>query len=77
MVQTLPPYGVAVLVWDAEDIEIGKYKYYQALQTVAECREKGKYPGYDAYAEAGHRGLINMKQPSWNAKELYPVDIDN
>lgn len=76
MVQTVPPFGIAVFVWDGEDLEIGKYKYRQALQTVAECREKGKYPGYDAYAESGHMGFIAMKQPAWNTKELHPVDID-
>lgn len=77
MVQTIPPYGVAALVWDGEDIEIGKYKYRQALQTVSDCMESGKYPGYDAYAEAGNRGLIAMKQPEWNTKELHPVDIND
>lgn len=77
MVQTIPPYGVAALVWDGEDIEIGKYKYRQALQTVSECLESGKYPGYDAYAESGNRGLIAMKQPEWNTKELHPVDIND
>lgn len=77
MVQTMPPYGVAALVWDGEDIEIGKYKYHQALQTVSDCLETGKYPGYDAYAEAGNRGLIAMKQPEWNTKELRPVDIND
>lgn len=77
MVQTVPPYEVAALVWNGEDLEIGKYKYRQALQTVAECRESGKYPGYDAYAESGHRGLIAMKQPEWNAKELHPVDVND
>lgn len=77
MVQTLPPFGVAALVWNGEDIEIGKYKYHQALHTVSECMESGKYPGYDAYAEAGNRGLIAMKQPEWNAKELHPVDVND
>ena len=77
MVQTIPPYGVAALVWDGEDIEIGKYKYHQALQTASDCLETGKYPGYDAYAEAGNRGLIAMKQPEWNTKELHPVDIND
>jgi hypothetical protein len=77
MVQTVEPYGVAVLVWNAEDIEIGKYKYRQALQTVKECQEKGVYPGFDAFAESGNMGLINMKQPTWNAKELHPVDVED
>lgn len=77
MVQTVPPFGIAVFVWNPEDLEIGKYKYRQALQTVLECRESEKYPGYDAYAESGHRGLIAMKQPEWNAKELHPVDVED
>lgn len=77
MVQTVPPFGVAALVWNGEDLEIGKYKYRQALQTVADCEAAGKYPGYDAYAEAGNLGLIDMKQPSWNAKELFPTDIED
>lgn len=77
MLQTIPPFGVAALVWNAEDIEIGKYKYRQALQTVADCEAAGKYPGYDIYAEEGNLGFIDMKQPEWNAKELLPVDVKN
>lgn len=77
MVQTVPPFGVAALVWDAEDLEIGKYKYRQALQTVFDCEAAGNYPGFDAYAESGNLGFIDMKQPSWNAKELFPTDIED
>lgn len=76
MIQTVPPFGVAALVWDAEDIEIGKYKYYQALQTALECEESGMYPGYDAFAENGHMGFIQFKQPSFNAKDLLPIDLN-
>lgn len=77
MFQTVPPYGVALMVWDGEDIEIGKFKYHQALQTVFECKEKGLYPGYDAYAESGNFGLINMKLPQWVAKDLLPMDVED
>lgn len=77
MVQTVPPYGVAALVWDAEDIEIGRYKYRMALETARECEETGKYPAYDAFAEGGNLGLIQFKQPSWNAKELLPTDLND
>lgn len=77
MLQTVPPFGVAALVWNAEDIEIGKYKYRQALQTVVDCENAGKYPGYDVYAEEGNLGFIDMKQPEWNAKELFPTDIED
>lgn len=77
MAQTVPPFGVAALVWSGEDLEIGKYKYRQALQTVADCEAAGNYPGFDAYAESGNLGFIDMKQPSWNAKELFPTDIED
>lgn len=72
MLQTTPPYGVAALVWNAEDLEIGKYRYRQALQTAADCRASGLYPAYDAFAQSGNMGLIDMKQPGWNAKDLLP-----
>lgn len=77
MVQTVPPFGVAALVWNAEDLEIGKYKYRQALQILADCEASRKYPGYDIHAESGNLGFIDMKQPEWNAKELYPTDVDD
>ncbi|WP_438423223.1 PD-(D/E)XK nuclease-like domain-containing protein [Aquimarina macrocephali] len=77
MLQTVAPFGVAVMVWNGEDIEIGKYKYHQALQTAYECELSGEYPTYDAFSEEGNLGLIDMKQPSWNAKELQPVDLSN
>lgn len=77
VIQTVPPFAVAALIWDAEDLEIGKYKYHQSLLTVSDCLESGKYPGFDVYAEQGNLGLIAMKQPSWNAKELHPTDIDD
>ena len=76
VVQTVPPFAVAALVWDGEDLEIGKYKYHQSLLTVSDCIESGKYPGFDVYAEQGNMGFIDMKQPTWNAKELFPTDID-
>lgn len=75
MIQTVPPFGVAALVWDAEDIEIGKYKYHQSLQTALECEDSGLYPGYDAFSENGHLGLIQFKQPGFNAKDLLPIDL--
>jgi hypothetical protein len=48
-----------------------------ALQTAKECEESGLYPGYDAYAERGNFGLINMKLPQWISKELLPQEIES
>jgi hypothetical protein len=77
MLQTVAPFGVGVMVWNAEDIEIGKHKYRQALHTAYQCELNGDYPTYDAFAEEGNLGIINMKQPEWNAKELHPVELSN
>lgn len=76
MLQTCPPFLPAVLWWNADDLENGKYKYHSALTTVKECVDKGKYPGFDAMAESGMSGIIKMKQPDWVMKELLPSEID-
>ncbi len=75
MLQTVEPYGIAVLVWSAEDIEMGKYKFNIALQIAKECQEKGKYPGYEANAEENTFGLIQMELPQWNNREFLPSNI--
>lgn len=76
MLQTVPPYLPAVFWWDGDDVANGKYKYQFALQTVKDCTERGLFPGYDAQAENGHFGIIELKQPDWAAKELHPIDIE-
>jgi len=77
MLQTVAPFAVAILVWSAEDIEMGKYKYRTALNTVLECEQKQTFPGYDAFAESGNFGLIQMELPQWNNKEILPTNIEN
>ena len=76
MLQTVPPYLPAVFWWDADDLENGKYKFRNALQTIKEATDKSLFPGFDAMAESGLSGIIRMKQPAWSMKELHPVDID-
>ena len=75
MLQTVEPFGIAVLVWSAEDIEMGKYKYQMALDIAKECQEKNHYAGYESFAEEGTFGLIQMQLPQWNNKELLPANI--
>lgn len=72
MAQTVMPYQVAVLYWDAEDLEIGKYKYAQALDVVSQCRAANRWPGFDAKAEAGAYGIIQCKLPTYIRAELLP-----
>jgi len=77
MVQTSAPFGVALLRWNPEDLEVGKYKYRQALYNAKECIETNSYPGFDAFAESGNYGIIEMKQPGWAAKPLPEVELSN
>ncbi len=77
MLQTVSPFAVALLVWSGEDIETGKHKYRTALQTVKECKELNSYPGYDAFAETGSFGLIDMQLPQWNNYERLPISVNN
>ena len=75
MLQTVAPFGIAVLVWSAEDVEMGKYKFRTGLQVARECKEKGIYQGYEAFADDNAFGLIDMHLPQWNNKELLPTNI--
>lgn len=75
MLQTVAPYSIALLVWSVDDIETGKHKYRTALNTIKQCEETNMYPGYDAYAEQGNFGLIEMSLPQWNNKEILPISI--
>lgn len=75
VLQTVAPYLPAVFAWHAEDLVNGKHKSRYALDTIAECKERGLYPGFESLAESGHYGIIQMKQPEWAAKLLQPVDL--
>lgn len=72
MAQTVIPYQVAVFYWDAEDLEVGKYKYQQAMDIVKQCRDANSWPGFDAKAEAGAYGIIQCKLPEYIKSELLP-----
>lgn len=77
MLQTVAPYDVAVLFWSPDDLANGKYKYHYALSVVKECFDNhGIFPGFDAMAEEGSRGIIDMQLPPWSQKILHPVAID-
>jgi len=75
MLQTVPPFAVAVLVWSGEDIEMGKHKFRVALQNAKEIIEKKSTKGYEVYSEDGHLGLIEMSLPRWNQTERLPQNI--
>lgn len=77
MLQTVEPYDVAVLFWSPDDLANGKYKYHYALSIVKDCFDKKWFPGYDAKAEEGARGIIDMQLPDWSKKLLHPVAIED
>ena len=76
MLQTVAPFLPAVIFWNSENLASGKYKYYSALQTIADCEAKQVFPGFDAFAELGNYGVVECKQPDWTLRELLPTLIE-
>ena len=72
MIQNTLPFQIALIFWDAEDLQIGKYKYAQALDIVKRCRTTDSWPGFDALAEEGAYGIIQGKLPAYIKSELLP-----
>lgn len=77
MAQTVIPFQIAVFYWDAEDLQVGKYKYRQAIDIVAECADKKVYRGFEVKAAEGSHGIIQMKLPAWTKLELKPTYIED
>ena len=71
LLQTVEPYAIAILVWDKDDIAVGKYKYNTALSIVEESIKTNQFRGYESFAD-NILGLIPMKLPNWNNTELLP-----
>jgi len=72
LIQTSAPYAVALLIWNDDDISVGRYKYEQAKIRIKEAELCNNHNGYDIYAEEGNRGIIAMQLPQWNNRELLP-----
>lgn len=73
--QTVIPFQCALIWLDAEDLEIGKYKYQQAMETVRQAKESDSYPGFECYAEDGACGIIQTRFPNYIKAELKPQFI--
>ncbi len=72
MTQTVIPFGIALMWLDAEDLEIGKYKYRQALDIVYQAKKTDEWPGFDCAAESGAHGILQLRFPSYIKSELKP-----
>lgn len=70
VLQTVQPWQVFALWWSPEDLESGKYKYRQALEIVADCKDKRHFPGFDARAEEGAHGIIQFELPAYSRLAL-------
>ncbi|WP_228368211.1 PD-(D/E)XK nuclease-like domain-containing protein, partial [Klebsiella pneumoniae] len=46
VVEKKPPHAVAVYVLDAASVDLGRAKYRASLNTYAECKRTGVWPGY-------------------------------
>lgn len=77
MLQTEPPYLLAVFWWSPHDLHAGKMRYEHGMQTIKDAYDKKLFPGFDAYAEAGHYGIIQMELPTWIQKEVDPMDLED
>lgn len=77
VLQTVPPFQPAVIWFQPEDLQNGKYKSRFALDLIKSCMDSGKYPGFESLAEQGNFGIIGAKFPQWSHKLLNPVDLDN
>lgn len=72
MIQNVAPFQMALIFWDAEDLQIGKYKYAQSMDIVKQCRDAKRWDGFDALAEEGAFGIIQGKLPYYIKNELSP-----
>jgi len=75
MVQTVEPFGIALVKWSSEDIAGGRYKYRTALERVLSYQEDGCGMSYDIYAEEGNRGIIDSALPWWSKSEIPAYNI--
>jgi hypothetical protein len=63
-VEKEPPYCACVYVSQPDFIRLGTIEYLNNLNTYAECRKSGEYPGYPDVQ------LVPLSLPAWAAKKL-------
>lgn len=58
VVETQPPYGVALYSVKPEDLELGRVLYRQDLRTYHECLREGRWPAYP-------EEIRELELPAW------------
>lgn len=77
VMQTVAPYQVAVVQFQPEDLENGKYQARFAMDLINECNQTGLWPGFESLAERGNLGIIGIELPEWDKKLLRAVDLED
>ncbi len=76
MLQAVEPFLPAVFMYSPEDLQNGRYRYRCALTDVKTCIDSKQFPGFDAKAEFGHHGIIQLDLPEWSKRELNPMTVE-
>lgn len=61
------PHGIALYRAGDDMLELGRSQYKEALRTLAYCKEKDSFPGYDAEIQ-------ELQLPGW-AKSYQPAEL--
>lgn len=65
-IQSVAPFGVALLIWNNEDINMGKNKFEMAKETVLNYKAGiFKDIGFEVYSEPENMGIIEMDLPKY------------
>ncbi|MDT9046472.1 MULTISPECIES: PD-(D/E)XK nuclease-like domain-containing protein [Enterobacteriaceae] len=62
VVEKKPPHAVAVYVLDAASVDLGRAKYRASLNTYAECKRTGVWPGYGDKVQT-------ISLPQWHMRQ--------
>lgn len=76
MLQTVEPFLPAVFMYHPDDLQNGKYRYRCAITDVATCINSKQFPGFDAKAEFGNMGIIELSLPEWSKREIKPMEVE-
>lgn len=76
MLQTVEPFLPAVFMYHPDDLHNGKYRYRCAITDVATCLSSKQFPGFDAKAEFGYMGIIELSLPEWSKREIKPMEVE-
>jgi len=63
--ESYEPYEVGRRLIDEDFIELGRDKYFAALEKYCECMKSGKFGGYDDYSMVQFDGFTSVGPESW------------